>query len=174
MNQAHLHLLLNHIPILIPFVALLVLLGGIFFKSEAMKRTAFGMWLVAAIFTFATTFTGEGAEEVVENLADVSKKMIHDHEEWGEKLALLNYALALLAAAGLWASIKQATFARIVEWIIVALSLVGLFLAKQTGTSGGEIRHTEIRLNYTPNQQPQNGNAAPAGASEEEGEEDEH
>jgi hypothetical protein len=58
---------------------------------------------------------------------------------------------------GLWASWKGKSFAKLLSFVILALSLVVLFLGKQTGTSGGEIRHTEIR----------SGQTVPAGAQEE-------
>jgi hypothetical protein len=55
---------------------------------------------------------------------------------------------------GFWAYWKQKSFARYIAYALLILGLSGLYFAKQAGTSGGEIRHTEIR---SVNALPQNG-----------------
>lgn len=147
MNDAHLHLALNHLPIIIPFVAVLVLIGGIVFKSEIIKRTALLIFVLGAICTLPAFATGEGAEEVVEELQGIDHHYIHEHEEAAETFALLSYALGLLAIVGLWANLKKKNFSNLIAIVVLLFSGVVLFFAKQTGTTGGEVRHTEIRGN---------------------------
>jgi uncharacterized membrane protein len=147
MNDAHLHLALNHLPIIIPFVAVLVLIGGIVFKSEIIKRTALLIFVLGAICTLPAFATGEGAEEVVEELQGIDHHFIHEHEEVAETFALLSYALGLLAIVGLWANLKKKNFSNLIAIVVLLFSGVVLFFAKQTGTTGGEVRHTEIRGN---------------------------
>ena len=36
-----------------------------------------------------------------------------------------------------------------VSYLALTIGLVAIFLAQQVGTSGGEVRHTEIRANAT-------------------------
>jgi hypothetical protein len=38
--------------------------------------------------------------------------------------------------------------------VVLILSIVVLYFGKVTGTTGGEIRHTEIRANQAPGNQP--------------------
>ncbi|MFZ1530199.1 MAG: hypothetical protein WAT19_15705 [Ferruginibacter sp.] len=145
MNQAHLHLALNHLPIIFPMVGALILIAALLLKSEIMKRTAYGIFAAGAVLTMPAFFTGEGAEEVVEKLQGVSETLISNHEEMAEQFALLSYALGAASLLALWASWKRKNFANILSFIVLLLSFVVLFFAKNTGTSGGEIRHTEIR-----------------------------
>jgi uncharacterized membrane protein len=147
MNQAHLHLVFNHLPIIIPIIGLLVLIGGFIFRSEIIKRTAFCIFILGALCTIPAIATGDGAEEVVENLQGVSEQMIKEHEEIAETFAVLSYLLGIISLVALWANWKQKTFANLLAFLIMAFSIVVLFFAKQTGTTGGEIRHTEIRNN---------------------------
>ncbi|MEO6149344.1 MAG: hypothetical protein ABIP28_04245 [Mucilaginibacter sp.] len=42
---------------------------------------------------FIALQTGEGAEEVVEHLQGVNKKLIHEHEEQAETFAILSHIL---------------------------------------------------------------------------------
>jgi hypothetical protein len=44
---------------------------------------------------------------------------------------------------------KNHSKATLVSYTAVVVAAVGVFFAQQTGTTGGEIRHTEIRTNAT-------------------------
>jgi hypothetical protein len=90
-------------------------------------------------------YTGEGAEEVAERLPDVTDALIHNHEEKAEALAIVNYILGFISLIGFWAYRKQKSFARYISFLAILIGLAGLYFAQQAGTSGGEIRHTEIR-----------------------------
>ena len=163
MNNAHLHLVFNHLPIIIPMIGLLLMVGGLIFKSEVIKRAAYLIFILGALFTFPAMATGEGAEEIVENIQGVDEKFIKIHEEAAETFALLSYILGGISLLGIWANIKQKSFASVITYIMILFALIVLFFAKQTGTTGGEIRHTEIR---------QNASNAPIENSETEHEED--
>ena len=94
--------------------------------------------------------TGEGAEEAVENMPTVGKQIIHEHEEMAEKLAIILYLLGVISIAGIYLNIKNNSKAKLVSFFALGLGIVGLYVAIQTGTTGGEIRHTEIRANAVP------------------------
>ena len=145
MNSAHFHLVVNHLPIIFPIAGLIVLAIGIGFKTEMVKRTAYFLFTIGAVSAAMAMNSGEVAEEVVEELSGVSHKLIHEHEEKAESMAILSYLLGLASLLALWASWKGKSFSGILSYAVLALSLVTIFLGKQTGTSGGEIRHTEIR-----------------------------
>ncbi|MBK9745112.1 MAG: hypothetical protein IPO94_20210 [Saprospiraceae bacterium] len=150
MNDAHFHLVFNHFPIIVPIVGMLILIVGFFVDSDVVKRTAFGVFIFGAIMTFPAMFTGEGAEEVAEKLPGITHDIIHEHEEKAEVFAILSYILGLLSIGALWANLKQKSFANILSIAVLLLGLVGFYLGRQVGTSGGEIRHTEIRANAVP------------------------
>lgn len=145
MNQAHYHMLFNHLPIIVPIIGILILIGGFLTRSEIVKRTAMFLFILGAIFTFPTFATGEGAEEIVEGFGNNTHHYIHEHEEYAETFALLSYSLGLLSLIGIWANYMKKSFANGIALCILAIGLVTLFFAQKTGTSGGEIRHTEIR-----------------------------
>jgi len=152
MNDTHLHLLFNHFPIIVPIVGMLILIAGFVTHSDVVKRTAFGVFILGAILTFPAMYTGEGAEEIAEKLPGVTDQLIHEHEEKAESLAIVSYVLGLISLFGLWANWKQKTFAKWIAIAVIGIGIVGLYLGKATGTSGGEIRHTEIRAGFDGNQ----------------------
>lgn len=153
MNAAHYHLLLNHLPIIIPIVGLLILTGGFVFRSEVVKRTSFFVFILAALSAIAAFASGDGAEEVIEHMPGISEQLIHAHEQAAETFSILLYLLGGLSVIALWANWKQKkSYSRLLSFLVWGLSVLILFFAKQTGTSGGIIRHTEIRTGATGNQ----------------------
>lgn len=153
MNGAHWHLVVNHLPIVFPIVGVIVLITGIISKSEAVKRTGLMIFVLGAFAAMAAMATGEGAEEVAEKISGVTENDIKSHEEIAESFALLAYVLGGLSVLGLWASFMGKSFASMVSNGTLVLALIVIYFGRQTGTTGGEIRHTEIRKGY---QQPAN------------------
>jgi uncharacterized membrane protein len=153
LNGVHWHLVTNHLPIILPIVGVIVMVTVLVSKSEAVKRTAFLIFILGAFASIAPMTTGEGAEEVVEKISGVSDNYIGSLEEAAETFAILSYVLGGVSLLGLWASFKETTFSNIVTIATLVFAFLVLFFCKQTGTTGGEIRHTEIR----------SGNTVPAG-----------
>ena len=147
MNDAHLHLVVNHFPIIGTILAVGTLITGMFLKNNSVKNTAYVLFLVAAIFAAFSMATGEGAEEMVEDMPNIGHEIIHDHEELAEKLALLLYATAVFSLLSLYTSIKNNSFSKTASYITLVLGLGAVALGTSVGNSGGEIRHTEIRDN---------------------------
>lgn len=151
MNDAHLHLLVNHFPIIGTILGLGILITGILLKNKSVKNTAYILFIVAAIFAAFSMGTGEGAEELVEDLPSIGKQIIHEHEEIAEKFAIIMYLTGFLGLLTLYTSIKNHKLATTFSYITLVLAIIAAVFAKSVGTSGGEIRHTEIRANSTTN-----------------------
>lgn len=150
MNDAHLHMVVNHFPIIGTIFGLGILVTGMFMKNNALKNTAYVLFAVAAIFAAFSMGTGEGAEELVEDMPNIGHQIIHEHEEIAEKFAIIMYATGFFGLLSLFASYKKYRFASFFSYITLVLALVAGVLTKSVGTSGGEIRHTEIRTNFIP------------------------
>jgi uncharacterized membrane protein len=148
MTDAHYHLVVNHFPIIGTILGLGILVAGIIFKNNTVKNVSYALFIIAAVFAALSMGTGEGAEEVVEGLPNIGKNIIHNHEELAEKLAIVLYVLGLVSLFGIYTNIKNHSKAKLVSFLILIIAVVGVVLAQQVGTSGGEIRHTEIRKDY--------------------------
>ncbi len=148
MNDAHLHLVFNHFPIIIPIIAMLIMVAGLVFKSEVIKKTALGLFILGALLTLPAFGSGEDAEEVIENLPGIEEKYIEAHEEAAETFSYLSYGLGFLSLLGFWANWKEKSFSNLLSIIVLLFAVIVLFFAKETGTTGGEIRHPEIREGF--------------------------
>ena len=145
MNGAHFHLVVNHLPIIFPLVGLIILIIAYLFKSTDIKYAAYLVFVLGAIVTIPAFVSGEGAEEITDKLPGVTDALIHNHEEMAEKFAIISYALGLISLAGIFLLKIRNKFEKILSIIILLTAGILLIFAKQTGTTGGEIRHTEIR-----------------------------
>lgn len=150
MNEAHLHMVVNHFPIIGTIFGLGVLMAGMITKKTSVKNTAYVIFIVAAVFAAFSMGTGEGAEELVEDMPSVGKKIIHEHEEMAEKFAVVMYVLGFCSLLGIYFDYKNHVKAKLVAAITLIIAVVSVVFASFVGTSGGEIRHTEIRANATP------------------------
>ena len=149
MNDAHLHIVVNRFPIIGTILGLGILIAGLLLKNDSVKNTAYVLFIIAAIFGALSMATGEGAEEMVEDFPNIGKAIIHEHEELAEKLALVLYILGGFSLLALFLNFKKNSKEKLVSFFILGVGIVSLFLIQKVGTSGGEIRHTEIRNDST-------------------------
>lgn len=159
MNDAHLHLVVNHFPIIGTFFGIAILITGILLKNNSIKNISYVLFIVSAIFGAFSVGTGEGAEEIVEDFPNIGKAIIHEHEELAEKFALILYVTGVFAMISLIATAKKFRLTKIFSLITLALALISGIMSINVGISGGEIRHTEIRENNVDSE-PENKNPA--------------
>ncbi len=145
MNGAHYHLIVNHLPIVGVVIGILILIAGLWLKNREVKLTALGVFIFASLASIAAFYTGDGAEDVVENIAGISESLIHEHEELAESFLTLTLILGGIALLAFIAEIKKSKFAKYLIWLVFLIAVADGILAKYVGTSGGEIRHSEIR-----------------------------
>lgn len=144
MNAAHLHLLMNHIPVIgIPIVGVLLVLALIM-KQQALFRIALGFTVLLALMTVPVYLSGEPAEEIVEDLAGVPHAAIEEHEEIAKVTFIATEVLGGLALLGL-ALAKRGPMPRALTYGCVILVVLSSGLLARTAYLGGQIRHTEIR-----------------------------
>lgn len=147
MNDAHFHLVVNHLPIIGVLIGFLVLSAGLILKKIQIKNTALGIFIFSALTAVIAFLTGEGAEEIVENLPSISETLLHKHEEYAELFLTMLLILGSVALITLFLQYKKLSFYKYGFIAVFLLSLTSLVISKYVGTSGGEITHIEIRSN---------------------------
>lgn len=145
MNAAHIHLVVNHLPLFAVLIGGGLLAFGMVANQTALTRAAFVLGVVAAIGAVVSVQSGERAEDIVEEYAGVSEDAIHDHEEAAEGAQWAVVALGLVSLLGLVAPKSSARVRSAAEWAALALSVVSIALLARAANLGGLIRHPEIR-----------------------------
>ena len=151
MDATHLHLVLTHFPIVGTIIGIGILAYGQFLKNDDIKKIALVTFMLMAIITIPVFLTGEEAEETVEHIAGVSEQLIENHEEIAEKAVWLMGLLGIVSFINLFIIIKDISFAKTISVITLIISLGTFGFFAKVGSTGGEIRHSEIRANNVDN-----------------------
>jgi uncharacterized membrane protein len=144
MNQAHLHLVITHLPIFGSILAALVLIFGLWSKSGQTKMAAYLVFVISAIGAVIAYLTGDGAEHTVKTIQGISKDLIHEHEESAMFALISMIILGIISLYGLFVTYKNKRYEKSVSLIILFFSLLSFSIVARTGWLGGQIRHTEI------------------------------
>ena len=147
MNWAHLHLALNHLPVVGVLFVFLLLALGVCRGSEELKRLA--LQLSAALFAVAmlVRFTGERAAEnlPLDSPAKQQQQLLQAHEDSADQAVTGMFALAVFSVVGLFCSRKT----RILPaWTMIGamiLCFAVVLLMARSANLGGRIAHPEIR-----------------------------
>lgn len=171
MSAAHLHLALNHIPVLGTLFGILLLAYGHWRDQLSLQKATLGFLVGIGAVAVAVYLTGEPAEEVVEGVAGVSHEALELHEEWGW-YAVLASSVTGVAALGalLYGWIRQSLPRWTVRAVFVLALLTGGIMV-YTANLGGKVHHPELRSDATVVQSPDAGGQNNA---EGEDESDEH
>ncbi|MCC7429761.1 hypothetical protein IT568_02840 [bacterium] len=149
MDPLHVHLLLNHVPVVGLIFTVIVLLFGTVKKNDEIKKLSLKFFVVLSLITVPVYFSGENSEEIVEGLPGISETMIEEHEELAKLAFGSVIVLGLISAVGLFLG-KGLNLAP--NWVFnlsLALGLLAFGLMGKTANFGGQIRHAEIRSGET-------------------------
>jgi uncharacterized membrane protein len=144
-NFAHLHLILNHLPIMTIPLALIFYIFSIYKNNNEFKKFSLMIIVGAAATVIPVYLTGEPAEEVVENLAGVSKNLIENHEEMAEISLVLTLIGGGISLIVLFLGGKFEFLNKIGEKLVIGSCVIALGLLIYTANKGGKIRHPELR-----------------------------
>jgi len=143
-NPAHIHLALNHVPVLGVLFGTILLAMGLWRRNDTIRRTSLVVLLFTGAAAGAVYLTGEPAEELIENAAGVSEKRIERHED---AAAVATSGAALLGVAALvllWRARRTGLMSSRLLVAIFGLALLTTVLMAWTANLGGQIRHSEI------------------------------
>jgi hypothetical protein len=150
LNLAHVHLLLNHLPIIGTFIAFVLFLVSLIGKSNHLKQSSLTLFALLALLAIPTYMSGDAANEAIKDSPGLSMDLIRMHQG----SAFL--AFAFMEITGVFALIGLWPFSRIEKnpWVyspsrwnlsaVLLFSIVTMGLMAIAGNTGGAIHHPEI------------------------------
>ena len=143
MSIVHLHLILNHVPLIGMAFVLLILGVATWRRNDGMGKFGLAVMVGLAAVTAVVFLSGEPTEEAIESIAGVSEAMIHPHEEAAEASLIATGIAGVLAliALGIY---RRRALPRWVTGAAFTAALVAGSMLGWTANLGGQIRHTEI------------------------------
>ena len=146
LSAAHLHLVLNHIPVLGTMLfAPLVLLWGIVRRSRDATQVGLLLTVLLAVTAIPIYLTGEPAEEQLESQPWFDKQRVEAHEERAEAGLIAVLVTGVTAVAGLWLARGGRPLRRGISAVVLVGLVVSALLFSLAALDGGQIRHDEIR-----------------------------
>lgn len=144
MDAPHIHLMLNHVPVLGTVFGLLVLGYGLARRSQEVVRTALWTLVIVGVASGVVYLTGEPAEELVEGLPGFSHPILEEHEAaalWATVGAAL---VGVVSVVGL-VRYRAKEISRRYSIVLLLLTLASAGLMGWTANLGGQVMHGEIR-----------------------------
>lgn len=144
MSSAHLHLMLNHFPVVGTILILLVIGYGIFRKNKEVIKVGLILTVVIAVISIFAYTTGDGAQQMVEGMDDVTEKYIDEHEDFALYALITMEVMGAAALLGLFAFKNRENFPGWFIALFVLLLLINSGMMGWTANLGGKIHHPEI------------------------------
>ena len=144
-NAAQVHLMFNHWPLILIAVAFFLLLFGERGQNLTLKQWGLWLFVIAALFTIPSQFSGEGAELIIEGLRDVDHELVEKHETLGFFSSMLAYGLGILSFISIIMIHSTNSIYGAIRKLIIVGAAIGFVLMMLTAHSGGAISHPEIR-----------------------------
>jgi hypothetical protein len=150
-TPAHLHLALNHVPIIGLTVASLPVLIGIIFHSRGALASGLLAVICCAGAMPVIMETGEAARDgffdgaVQPDLDKPGYDALRQHAGRAKATAPVVYAAGILALVALLALTKFPRQAAWIGWAVLVGNLLSVSLSVWTAEAGGRIRHAEFR-----------------------------
>jgi len=151
MNWIHLHLALNHVPVLGTFFVGLLLATAILKKNEELKRLSLSWMVGLAVISIPIKFTGDFAFEMTQNAPWLQNDLAMAHEKSADQATTGMFLLGLAAFVALFAGRRKPQIPRWATIVTVVLVMLTFALMARTSQLGGQLRHPEI---HSPPQQP--------------------
>lgn len=150
MNFVHLHLLLNHFPILGTVIGAGLLAVSLLGKNQDLRRASLIIFPAMALLAIVTFFSGTGAQGAIQKAPGVSDALITRHQGAAMLALLFMEITGALSLIALW---KSRAAPRPPRWgwsmsAVLLFSLLTAALMARVGTTGGDIRHPEIRTGH--------------------------
>lgn len=144
MNLAHLHLVLNHMPVVGIPLALVFLIHGSINKNNNSQKFSLWVLTVISVLILPVYFTGEPAEHAVEHLPGIFESLIKSHEEAAEVSLVLVLLTGISSCLALYFYNQEKKLKNLIKGTIL-LAIVASGSLAYTANLGGKIRHVEAR-----------------------------
>jgi len=149
-NAAHWHLVLNHIPVVGCYAAVLLLAWAWIKNTDDLKRVALASLVLVALTAIPAFLTGEPSERHLKGMQGISSRWMANHEDAALVALWMSVGVGVLALAALIVFRKVHLLRRWVVGVFLLLALMVAGFMARTANYGGKIHHPEIRNYATP------------------------
>jgi hypothetical protein len=154
MDGAYIHILINHLPIILALVGTAAAVLALFLNKRALWLYAVATLTIAGLSVYPVFLTGKEAEESMEKMPYVNRRDIHDHEEAAELAMWVLLATGAVSAFAWWQATRglnsraYAPNAPVAPlWLRAAVAVGGL---ASSATISWAAKESDPILHYSP------------------------
>lgn len=147
-NAAHLHLILNHFPIIGAAIVVIVLGYGVVINNDRIKQLGMFLIVMIGLITIFVFTTGNKAEGFIKGNEGVVEENIEPHEEFAKTSMIAMEVTAVLSLLGLILFRRNKPVPIWFGIILLILLIAVNFMMIYTGHLGGKISHSNIMTNF--------------------------
>jgi uncharacterized membrane protein len=142
MSPAYPHLLVNHLPVVVAFVATVLLAIAVW--RGTLISAQYGLYAQVAVGVLAIVayITGNFAPPAVQHVPGVAVGRITFHQITAAAAMILSVLVGLLCSIPLYLENLAARRGIVITYLVLSIGLDALFAF--TASTGGAIRHTEL------------------------------
>src|SRR4029077_17543201 len=118
MNFVHIHLLLNHIPVIGSIIGFGLFLISFFGKNDDLRRSSLIIFAAMGLIAIPAFTSGKGAQLMLKEKPGISDAFVQRHEGAAMLALWFLEATGAFALAGLWQFHRRARMSR---WNMAAL-----------------------------------------------------
>jgi len=144
-SATHLHLMLNHVPVLGTIFVFIVLAWGLVRRSREITSLGLLFTVILALVTIPVYLTGEPTEHQQRRATWFDKDRAHEHEEKAERGLIAVLATGAIALGALYLRRGGRAGNAAVTGLAAAGVAVSAVLFALAALEGGEIHHEELR-----------------------------
>jgi hypothetical protein len=145
MNWAHVHIAVNHVPVVGAVFGFLLLAYATWRKSPEVQRVSMGVLVLVGCSALVTFLTGDPAGEALGGIAPrVSAELLERHCDLAALALASSLATGVCGLVALAVSRRSKAVPRGLLAAAFILSVVTLALMAWTANRGGMIRHPEV------------------------------
>lgn len=144
MDWPHLHLMVNHFPIVLTLTGLVVALAALVARRRVLWVYALATLTAAGLFAIPAFLSGSQAGDVVERRPGVSEAAVDAHEEAAEAALWVVLAMGAVSAFAWWRLTRRdapVLPAPALRALVLAAALAGGGTVGYAALLGGRISH---------------------------------
>jgi len=147
----YVHVLLNPLPVYGLLIAWVGLIIALFLKSRRAQVATLVLVFVTSLSAWPVYEFGQQAYDRVLSMTDEDgERWLDEHQDRGEDLIWIFYALAILSATAIAVPIKWPKSSAPLVIVVILLGAAALGCGSYVAYAGGKIRHREFRNGPAP------------------------
>ncbi len=149
MEASQIHILINHYPMILTGVGVIVMAIGLWRKSEKAMRAAYWIFVAVMLIGTAAFASGEIAGHQNDMLTGASGEAVRTHQQASRTAFLAIGCAGLASVFGLVTSYRRSPIAKWFAVTALFISIAGSVLVTRTTLLGRQINYAGVSA--TPN-----------------------